>query len=136
MELGEHAFPNQLRSRQEHREDNQFLEGVGGNGVAHLLTDDIPATTGAVARVEIRTSCQSNRRLDVSANASKTDETTRNMEASFVNALPLRPFARRKMKTSGPESAAIPPSNPPQKPAPRPTGPIIRCLTCSFGASS
>jgi hypothetical protein len=79
---------------------------------------------------------QSNWRLEVSADASRTDETTRNMEASFVNALPFRPFAKRKMKTSGPESAAIPPSNPPQKPAPRPTGPIIRCLICSFGASS
>src|SRR5690242_10912104 len=88
----------------------------------------IPAATGAVARVEIRTSRQSNWGLEVSADASRTDETTRNMEASFVNALPLRPFAKRKIKTGGPESAAIPPSNPPQKPAPRPTEPIIRRL--------
>src|SRR5262249_133207 len=34
---GEHAVPNELRSGQEHHEDNQFLEGIGRNGIAYLL---------------------------------------------------------------------------------------------------
>jgi hypothetical protein len=34
LESAEHAFPNELRSGQEHRKDNQFLEGIGRNGVA------------------------------------------------------------------------------------------------------
>ena len=36
----EHAFQNELRSGQEHHKDNQFLEGIGRNGVAQLLTDE------------------------------------------------------------------------------------------------
>jgi hypothetical protein len=31
-----------LCSGEEHNEDHQFLEGVGGNGVADLLTDERP----------------------------------------------------------------------------------------------
>ena len=34
LESPEHAFPNELRSGQEHHKDNQFLEGIGRNGVA------------------------------------------------------------------------------------------------------
>ena len=39
---GEHAAPHELRSGKEDDENDQFLEGVGGNGVAYPLTDERP----------------------------------------------------------------------------------------------
>src|SRR5262249_54035388 len=53
----------------------------------------MPSTTGNVAAVETETSSQLNWRLAVRRIASKPEETTRNSDASFVNAVPRSPFA-------------------------------------------
>jgi hypothetical protein len=59
-----------------------------------------PSTTGNIAAVDTETSSQLNSRLAVRRIASKPEETTRNSDASFVNAFPRSPFASRNMKTS------------------------------------
>ena len=54
----------------------------------------MPSTTGNIAAVETETSSQLNWRPAVRRIASKpVEETTRNSDASFVNAFPRSPFA-------------------------------------------
>jgi hypothetical protein len=67
----------------------------------------MPSTTGNIAAVETEASSQLNSRLAVTRIASKPEETTRNSDASFVNAFPRSPLASGNMKTTGPDIAAM-----------------------------